>query len=479
MRAYVSGPLACFLLFSACLSAAEVRGTVVDPSGAPIAGAQVSVVDRVGVESQTLSADDGGFRLAAANAAGAKLMVTAPGFRTATIALGQAAQPLKVSLELAPVIDSVRVVGSAIDAAASEQGGSVSIIPRDEIRRGNQPLAVDLLRYVPGLVFSQNGAAGSVAGLYIRGGYPDFNLVEIDGMPVNTFGGNFDFAHIATAVLDRVEVIRGPESAVYGPYANSGVINFVTREADAPANLDVQAEGGTYGERRFAIAGGGQVAGFGIAAAASRLDTDGPVLNSDYRNQGLLLNLTRRFGRQSLALHGDFDSNEAGEPGPWGSDPNHTFTGIDTISRARNNFSDYLAHYEIDLSERVRQEVWGGFFLENTGFTSAYGFAFDKNLRAQGEARTTVSVTPHYTAALGVSEGLEQVRNTYITDASFDTFPIRRNDTAVYLENRFVFGGRLFVNVGLRGELIRTGAIPTDGFARPFFPAQSVATANP
>ena len=77
--------------------------------------------------------------------------------------------------------------------------------------------------------------------------------------------------------------------------------------------------------------------------------------------------------------------------------------------------------------------------------------------------------------AIGASEGLEEVKNTYITDASFDTFPIRRNDTAVYAENRLEIGGRLFVNVGVRGEWLRTGAIPTDGYTRPFFPAQTVS----
>jgi outer membrane receptor protein involved in Fe transport len=280
-------------------------------------------------------------------------------------------------------------------------------------------------------------------------------------------------------MLDRVEVIRGPQSAVYGPYANSGVINFVTREPESSPVVDVLAEGGSNYERRFGISGAGRVAGFGIAASASRLDTDGPVTNGDYHNEDLLLNVTRRFGRQMLALHGDFDANEVGEPGPWGSDPKHTFTGIDTISRSKNNFSDYLAHYQADLSERVRTELFGTFFLNNNGYQSAYGFAFNRDLRAQGEARTIVSVTRHYTVAVGVSDGLEEVENSYITDADYRTFPIDRRDTAVYIENRLEIGGRLFLSAGVRGEFIHTASIPTDGYLRPFFPAQTISSANP
>jgi outer membrane cobalamin receptor len=73
-----------------------------------------------------------------------------------------------------------------------------------------------------------------VSSLFMRGGYDSDSLVEIDGVPVNAFGGSFDFAHIPAEALDRIEVIRGPQSAVYGPYANSGAINFITRQADSP-----------------------------------------------------------------------------------------------------------------------------------------------------------------------------------------------------------------------------------------------------
>jgi len=472
----VFGLLAAFSAFSFYLSAAQIHGTVVDPSGLAVYGARVTLTDRVGVVAETTTSSSGAFDLEAPAVEGTKVVVTAPGFRTVEVS---PTGPLTIELEIAPVVDAIPVVGSAIDVAASEQGGSVSIVTREELRDSNQPQALDVLRYVPGMVFDQTGFTGGLTALYTRGGYPEYNLVEIDGVPVNAFGGNFDFAHIPTEELDHVEIARGAESAVYGPYANSSVVNFVTRDPAAAPNFDVLAEGGTYQEHRFGIGGGFDIAGFGIAAAASRLDDNGPVQNSDYHNQGLLLNVMRRFGRQALSVHGDFDSNTVGEPGPYGSDPLHDYTGIDTISRSKNNFSDYLAHYEIDPSGRVHQELYATFFLNNNGYTSPYGFSFNKDLRGQGESRTVVSLTPWYTAAFGASETMEEVKNTYITDASYNTFPIRRNETAVYLENRFQWKGRLFVNVGVRGELIRTGAIPGDGYMRPFFPTQNIGAADP
>jgi len=476
MRTCVSGLLALCSAFSACLAAAEVKGTVVDPSGAPVAGAQIFVVSRLGVEAQTAASANGTFDLQVANTTGARLIITAPGFSTVNLPMEPA---VSVKLEIAPQVDSVRVVGSALDVAATQQGSSLNIIPGAEIRQRNEPYAMDLLRYIPGLEFNQSGGPGSVSSLFLRGGDSDFSLVQIDGVPVNKFGGAFDFAHIPSEALGSIDVIRGPQSAVYGSYANSGVIDFITRQPGAAPQLDLLAEGGTFREHRFGITGSGTLAGFGILASASRADTDGPVANSDYHNEDALLNVTRRFARQQFSLHAGIDANNAGEPGPWGSDPKHTFTGIDTISRAKNNFSDYGVHYEADLSSRVRQELFGGFFLENSGFTSPYGFSYDDYLRGQGEARTVVSVTRHYVAAFGVAAGRENVKNTYITDAGFESFPIRRDDLAVYLENRFEFGGRLFLNAGVRGEWIRTAAIPPDGFSRPFFPQNTISRANP
>ena len=92
------------------------------------------------------------------------LAVTAPGFETKNIPLITApAETASVRLNIAPQVDSVRVAGSAIDVPLSEQGSSVSIVPREEIAERNEGLAVDLLRYLPGITIGQSGSPGGVA----------------------------------------------------------------------------------------------------------------------------------------------------------------------------------------------------------------------------------------------------------------------------------------------------------------------------
>jgi len=477
----VPGLLAFYLIFSAGLPAAGIKGKIIDPSGAPVSGAQIAVVNRVGVVAQTTAGPNGSFQLDAPetpDTRDTRLVVTAPGFATRTLALDQAAS---VQLEIAPRVDSVQVIGSTIEIPASLQASSADVIPGSRVRSSNEPFAMDLLRYLPGMAFNQSGGPGGVSSLFLRGGNANLNLVEIDGVPVVGFGGGlgFDFAHIPSEAVDHIDVVRGAQSAVYGSYANSGVIDFVTRRPEAAPQLSVLAEGGSHSERRFAITGTGTIAGFGLLVSASRYDTDGLVANDDYRNEDVLFSLTRRFGRQRLSLHGYFDSNEVGQPGAWGSDPKHTFTGIDTVSRAKNNFSEYGAHYEADLSPRVREELSGSFFLYNSGFVSPYGFSFGKDQRGQGDARTIVSVSRHDTASFGVTGGHESVTNSYITDATYSTFPIERNEISVYAENRYEVAGRLFLSAGLRGEFFRTASIPTDGYTRPFFPQSNISRVNP
>jgi outer membrane cobalamin receptor len=470
------------LLPAAAAASLTIHGTVLDPSGAAIAGAQVSAVNRLGVAQQTTTDQAGGFTLKLAETASMHLAITAPGFETRSIPLAGAAtqEPFTVRLNIAPQVDSVRVAGSAIDVPLTEQGSTITIVPREEIAERNEGLAVDLLRYMPGITIGQTGSPGGAASMFIRGGDYNFTLVQIDGVPVNSVGGAFDFSFIPTDWLERVEVIEGAQSSVYGAYANSGVVNFVTRSASDAPEIDVIAEGGSYGEHRVAIGASGTVAGFGVAAFASQLGDNGPVANSGYRNDNVALHATRSFGNQSLSFGGDYNANDVGDPGPYGSDPGNDFTGIDTISRDKTDFSDYFLHHQIDFTPRFRQETFGSFFLENSGYASPYGFSYEKDLRGQFETRSIIGIAPWYTAALGVSLAREEVKNTYISGDDNNPFTIKRDDTGIYWENRFQIGSRFFFNAGVRGEIIGTPFIPEslpDG--RPPFPANTVAKVNP
>ncbi len=455
---------------------AAIQGVVLDSSRGPVPGATVALVGPLGIADQQQTSDSGRFRFTQNGGSDTRLEVSKPGFARRVMPLPEGtSESLTVELSISAQSDSIRVAGSTLDLPASEQGGSTSVITSDELRGRNEARAFDLLREIPGMILNQSGDRGGAATLFIRGGDSNFNLVQIDGVTVNSFnyGGLFDFAHVPTDFLDRIEVIRGAQSAVYGSYANSGVVNFVTRAANETPVLDLVAEGGSHDERRFAVSGSAMVHGLGVSASASRLDSNGPVANDDYRNENVFLNVQRRWRSQNLNLDGNFNSNETGAPGPYGSDPAGLYTGLDLVSRNKNNFSDYLLHYQADIAARVREELFGSFFLNNSFYRSPYGDSFNKDIRGHLEARTAVRIAPFYTASFGVAAEREEVKNTFITDNSFRSFPLRRDQEGVYVENSFHFANRLFVTAGVRAEFFETPKIPA--FADPYSPRPEIA----
>jgi outer membrane cobalamin receptor len=450
-------------LYSAeTLNAAEIKGVVIDPSQSPVPGAIVAAVNRTGVITQQITDDRGQFDFNVSPLyEDVQLRVTAPGFQTVTVPEASIA----IQLSLAPQSDSIRVSGSAIDVPASQQGTSASIVTSEEIRQRNEAQVFDLMRELPGMFIEQGGPRGSVADLFVRGADPKYNLVTLNGIPINTFyyGGLVDFSQIPSDFISEIDVARGPQSAASGSYALGSEVDLITRSPDNGPALDLLAEGGTWAERRFAGGGSFLIHRWGVAASASSLNDDGPVANSDYRNDNGFLSLQHRWGSQNLFAFGDFNSNDVGEPGPYGSNPKGSFTGLDLISRSKNNTSTYGLHYQNDFTDKFRQDVTAGFFLNNNFYASPYGGSFNKDIRLYGDARETWSIASFWTLAGGFAFAREEMRNTYVTDTNFNPYLLRRDNEGIYLENRITLFHRLFLTLGAREEIYQT--LPRPGFA--------------
>ncbi|MET0709769.1 MAG: TonB-dependent receptor [Tardiphaga sp.] len=129
-------------------------------------------------------------------------------------------------------------------------GSSISVVRAETIATSNPGSLVDALRSVPGLDISENGGPGGTANVRIRGGNSGQALVMIDGIRVNdptAASGDFEFAMFTPSAIERIEVLKGPQSALYGSDAMTGVINIITRKGSGPARFDVRTEAGSYG----------------------------------------------------------------------------------------------------------------------------------------------------------------------------------------------------------------------------------------
>ena len=135
------------------------------------------------------------------------------------------------------------VVISATKAPSSRVSvtQSVSVITGDELRARGITRVSDALRAVPGAALVQSGSVGAVTSLFLRGGESRYTKVLIDGVAVNSPGGFFDFSHLTTDNIERIEVVRGPGSVVYGADAVSGIIQIFTRQGRGRLNTFVDA----------------------------------------------------------------------------------------------------------------------------------------------------------------------------------------------------------------------------------------------
>lgn len=128
---------------------------------------------------------------------------------------------------------------------------SVSLVDNEQIRQAAPLTSSDLIRSIPFLNLQQNGSAGSLSTLTIRGGKPNLVLVLIDGIPVNDLtnllGGSFDFSSLMVHDIERVEVVRGPLSSSYGSEAVSGVVNLITKPTEYESGLSAGVETGSFG----------------------------------------------------------------------------------------------------------------------------------------------------------------------------------------------------------------------------------------
>lgn len=190
------------------------------------------------------------------------------------------AQEAKDTAHIAPVV----VTATRSPLAADRVPASVSVITGAALRAQGITTMSDALRQVPGLAIVQTGSYGGVTSLFIRGGESKFAKVLIDGVPVNDAGGSFDFSSLSTDNLDRIEVVRGPASVLYGSDAMAGVVQLFTARGTAGVHGDVAARAGGYGssDADGAVRGANGVLSY--SAAAARHATDGfQAFNSGYQ----------------------------------------------------------------------------------------------------------------------------------------------------------------------------------------------------
>jgi outer membrane cobalamin receptor len=422
-----------------------ITGTITDPRGALISGADVNATEasRAAGAVHAVTGNDGSFSLAVPPGR-YRVTISRDSFATieqeVAVASGET-RDLDVHMTLEPLSSKVVVTAQVLPLDASSSPAPVDILTREQIDQRVATSLPDLLGTMPGFSLGRTGAEGGQTSLFLDGGNSNYTKVLVDGTPANTPGGLIDFSTFTLDNIEKIEIVHGAESALYGSDAMDGVIQIFTRRGTTRIpEFTAFGEGGNFDTGRGGADLSGLLGKFDYSAGVGDLETQGQGLNDAFRNRTLSGNFGWKLtdtARVSLALRDNV--TDAGTPGQTLLVPPNL-----TDSTAWHNFNASL-RADFSTGSRWQHQILGtesyNRELEvDPSFPTFYQFN-----RSNFSWQSTFSVK-----GFGLTGGYEyEVENGFI---SYIGMHERRNNQAGFLDARWSPVARLTLNAGVRAE---------------------------
>ncbi|HET7436926.1 MAG TPA: TonB-dependent receptor [Thermoanaerobaculia bacterium] len=330
--------------------------------------------------------------------------------------------------------ETIVVTASALPEKADETPVAATVITRADIERRAAHDVADVLREVPGLAVARTGAPGKSTTLFIRGGSSKQALVLWNGIEMNNpYFSGYNFGQLSTAGVEKVEVVRGPFSALYGSEAVSGVVNVLTTPSASGFTADVS--GGENGFINGSLAGAYVGSGWTAHAMVEKRQDDGFDANDDFDSTSFAggLNVTPlpNLSLGILARHNGYDLGIPRTPNAnfdaFIASPNRREEGSETQLAIPVRYESGRMAYELRLSESRRTED----FNDPDG---AFGPEFSAtDSRTRGARATARTATPFGT----ITAGGEYSRDVVSNDSNFATIDdAKRTNKSLFVEDR-------------------------------------------
>ncbi len=270
-------------------TAATIQGRITDPLGAAVPKAQVTLLRNGKVLTSTHADKEGAFAFSRVAAGPYRVAAEAPGFERdeSPWVFLEAGGTVSVDLrlEIGPLKQEIVVSDTGTSLPESEVGSSISVIDNRQLQSLNKLDVLDALRLVPGVQVVETGQRGGTTSVFVEGGNAEFNKVLIDGIPSNDIGGTFEFGNLSTVGVDRVEMLDGPNSVLYGTDSLGSVINVTTRRGTTPLpEFTFTTDGGNFGTHHEEASVSGIFHKFDYFSDFGRFDTQNSLPNSSFHN---------------------------------------------------------------------------------------------------------------------------------------------------------------------------------------------------
>ncbi|HVT37409.1 MAG TPA: TonB-dependent receptor, partial [Gemmatimonadaceae bacterium] len=342
-------------------------------------------------------------------------------------------------------LPAVMVTATRVAMATAAPIATTTVLRGDALRAAGITRVLDALRLVSGAAVVASGAVGSQTSLFLRGGNSNYVRVLVDGVPLNDAGGAFDFATLTTDNVDRIEIVRGPASVLYGSDAVTGVVQIFTKQGSGPLAARVLAGRGSYGASRTELGTSGGNTHAGFTLGGSRSATDGILaFNNQFAND--VLSASARFGSDA--------GTDVQLAGRWSSSSYHYPT--DYTGAVVDHTSEQTEHrlvLSVDGGQRlgsaaeVRVLLASSEFLPRTNdppdgpadTIGSYGF-FSRGVRTHRSADTRLNVhyAPRGILTTGVDLATDRERSSSLSLSQFGNsaggFEAERHNTGWYAQ---------------------------------------------
>ncbi len=369
-------------------------------------------------------------------------------------------------------LSEVVITATRTNTNTLELANSITVIDSTEISNRNALVLSDLLKSEYGVGQTTFGSFGSLTTLNIRGANAGHTLVLIDGVEMNMPSDNqlvYDFGILPTESIEKIEILRGPQSTLYGSDAVAGVINITTRKGSGNGKLEVSAEGGSYSSSLFNSTLDGSVNKFnylvsytnknsrGISSAGEKYgntEKDGSNTNNFSSRLGykLLNNLDLNFFFRYNKAENDLDQYG----GLNGDDPSYIY-----------NMDEFIGRFETDFN--IFDELWhqkiGGSYLKNVR-----DYSFDSTSVINSSSSTSrydgrkikfdwqndFNISKQYIVTFGVEAEREEVSTEFYSYSSiFGNYTSKIPETKVsttgtYLQGQVKLFNSFFTTLGIR-----------------------------
>lgn len=351
-----------------------------------------------------------------------------------------------------------------------ELANSVTVIDSAEIANRNSYNVFDLLKNEYGVSFTRQGGPGTLSNISIRGGNADYTLVLVDGIEVNLSSDPsnvYDFAFLSTDNIQSIEILRGPQSTLYGSNSLSGVVNVITRKGNGKPNFSLLTEAGSYKTYKTSLGMNGSVSDFNYSVTLGRTKSDGFSAASEkygnfekdgYQKDNISSRFGYNFGRiAELNLFMNYNSSNTDydqSGGKYGDDPTYIFNQEEFSFRGEGKLNLFEGKWNQKIGASIIRNI-----RKYSFDVSEFNFASSRSLydgrKIKFDWNNNFNLIENHILTLGGEIEREEASSEYnyfmssLAYASY--FPQNASSTfGIYLQDQLKIGQNLFSTIGFR-----------------------------